>query len=211
MAEKPLFAFFKEKASSSLFTITSYSWPHCFLSNSTAISQVRQHQLHPGNLGLSRGSFTPSGVHLLIPSMPEKPAGEINLQGGKNPNLWHPWAIKLRGMHSLLAQEMILTGMSAWTKGWWVFHWHGREEMDQIHQWNQLKKNQNSNKQTNMARKLKGNKRESWCMSWHNTKISERTEKWFFRYGLPGGNLCLHRPLFQDLLGWASVPRRRFS
>lgn len=27
-AEKPLFAFFKEKACSSLFTITSYSWPN---------------------------------------------------------------------------------------------------------------------------------------------------------------------------------------
>lgn len=102
-AEKPLFAFFKEKASRNLFTITSYSWPHCFLSNSTAISQVWQSQLHPGNLGLSRGSFTPSGVHLFIPSMPEKPAGEINLQGGKTPNLWHSWAIKLRGMRKPLS------------------------------------------------------------------------------------------------------------
>lgn len=65
------------------------------------------------------------------------------------------------------------------------------------------KKNQNSNKQTNMARKLKGNERKSWCMSWHNAKISERTEKWFFRYG----NLCLYRHLSGGLLGWASVPR----
>lgn len=36
-------------------------------------------------LELRKGSFTPSGVHLFIISMSEKPVGEINLQGGKNP------------------------------------------------------------------------------------------------------------------------------
>lgn len=124
-----------------------------------------------------------------------------NLQGGETPVVfftWYPWAMKPRSRWSLLAQ-MILTGMSAWTKGWWVFHWHGREEMDQIHQWNQLKKNRNSNKQTNVARKLKGNERKAWCMSWHkHKKFNDRTEKWFFS-GMD----------FWDLLGWASIPKRR--
>lgn len=137
-------------------------------------------------LELRKGSFSP-GVHLFTPSMPEKPVGEINLPRRKNPNLWYPWAMKPRSTWSLLAQ-MILTGMSAWTKGWWVFHWHGREEMDQIHQWNQLKKNRNSNKQTNMARKLKGKEMKGRVGACHgiNTKISDGTEKWCFQVWISG-------------------------